>query len=326
MNKYDLTFGESVAVRQRFLEVADKKPLVLDEAFLTNLGYASPDLDQKLLDITKKVISRQFGISYKHVMLSHGAAGGVVLALRALKERGHKTAYTAPPPYFSYYPLMIKAAGLRHFAGNLDINLVVNPVHLVDSPSNPMGRIASPTRLSLGVPVVWDAPYHNNVYTDGKNTTIQHEVLVGSFSKLTGVNGLRLGWIATNDPLLFDRMSLLATAEYCGLSALNKHLLVTLLTGLDWEKFETLSRASLNANREEWSKLERFFDGPVSPNGMFYYSFLDAACKRLLTKSGIEWLPGTNCGTDDDYGRFNLGQDVKLIKNAVKDVLKNDRI
>ncbi len=83
----------------------------------------------------------------------------------------------------------------------------------------------------------------------------------------------------------------------------------------------------LNCNREEWSKLEKFFgDTPVSPIGMFYYGPMDETCKKLMNKAGIHWTPGPQMGTfHDNHGRFNIGQDNKLIRDAVKAVLKADK-
>ena len=85
---------------------------------------------------------------------------------------------------------------------------------------------------------------------------------------------------------------------------------------------------SILFNKTFWNgKLEKFFGGmPVSPGGMFYYAHMDKTCKKLMEKSNVIWTKGSSMGDNDDFGRFNIGQDVKLLKNAVKIILKTDKI
>jgi aspartate/methionine/tyrosine aminotransferase len=130
--------------------------------------------------------------------------------------------------------------------------------------------------------------------------------------------------------LLAARIRSLVTAEYCGLSSASNHILLTLLKDYRsktfWENFEFKARNNLDDNRGEWSKLEKYFcDTPVRRVGMFYYAPTDESCRRLLEKSGISWTSGSSLGTSDDYGRFNMGQDRKLVRDAVKEIIKNDK-
>lgn len=324
--KYNLGWGNAVCVRHAFLGELPNKTVFfpLND---TNLSYTPHEGDPQLIEITRKVIERQVGPTYKHIFLTNGAAGGVTLALRAYAKMGYREAITRKPPYFPIYPAMIDSAGLKHLT---DLNAQVDlPVILLDSPSNPIGEVIE--NASISSPIIHDAVYHSKVYTYGNYKPLFCDVIVGSYSKLLGLNGIRTGWVATNDDLVAHRLHDLVTAEYCGLSSASNVVLLNVLkmyrSKTFWENFETRARTNLDYNREEIAKLEKYFQGAAVPrNGMFYYAPMDSACKKLMEKSEMIWTSGSSLGATDDFGRFNVGQDCKLIRDAVKTILRNDKI
>lgn len=326
MKKFDLTWGESVAVRQAFVETAKTYLISVKSDDLYRMGYTRHEGDEDLIELTRQVIKRQTGMTCKHILLTNGATGGVTIALRTYFQQGYNAVFTRSPPYFSVYPMMIKAAGYDRHVREAEIILPGDkPVSLIDSPTNPEG-IALAGITTLAGPIVWDAVYHSRVY--GRLLfPLPFDVIVGSYSKLTGVNGIRVGWIATNDDLFYERAKMLVTAEYCGLSELPVSILKSIQKEFDWKEFETTARKYLDYNREEWAKLAKYFDGKEpSRNGMFYYALMDKACKKLMEKAGVEWMCSSKLGVDhDEAGRFNIGQDNKLVKAAVQAVLKADR-
>ena len=328
--EFDLGWGESVAVRQAFIETFNGKSVVFDLNTFKNMGYPKHEGDPELVSLTKQIIKRQTGNSYKHVFISNGAAGGVAIALRALKDKDINECWTENPPYFRFYPSIIQAAGLRQVHSSEDKNFFQKHIFLIDSPSNPLGIFSKMKKDLNGNPIIWDTVYFNKVYCPGKHPKPEHDIAVGSYSKLTGLNGLRVGWIATNNDILSDKLKTLVTAEYCGIStASTKIILETAgkFNEKDWIFFEKTANLYLNYNREEFSKLEKYFGNqPVTGVGMFYYAPVDKHCKKLLEKSGIIWSKGSDLHHTDDYGRFNMNQDNKLIKQAVKEILKNDTI
>jgi|SRR5581483_1036644 len=329
MKQFDLAWGNAVAIRHAFLEGIPKT--IFFKMSDENLRYTPHNGDPTLIEITRKVLERQIGRTYKHIFLTNGATGGVTIALRAYEQKGHKTVYTRKPPFFPVYPAMIQAAGMQHFYDMPTTQKVLsqqNPVTLLDSPANPTGAINE--NIWTPTPVIWDAVYYSKVYISGFYHPPTHDLIVGSYSKLLGLNGLRTGWIATNDDALALRLAALVEAEYCGLSSASNVILLQVLKDYRsktfWENFEYRAKNALNDNRGEWSKLEKFFGNqPICQDGMFYYAPVDGACHRLLTKSGITWTPGSKLWASDSHGRFNLGQDRKLVKEAVKEILKNDR-
>lgn len=326
--KYDLGFGNSVCIRQAFLDTIRNEMIVFTHDTLSKFDYPDRYGDPELIEITRKVIKRQTGIDKRHVFLTNGATGAVTIALRAFKQRGKTICYTRKAPWYLRYPAMINAADLIHLNETHGVDASEGVV-LLDVPSNPEGLISGLPH-SITAPMVLDAVYLNNVYLSAAYRKFlpiySHDVLAGSYSKLLGLNGLRIGWIATNDDLLADRIKNLIVGEYCGLSVASTEILKNVLFNFNWDLFEKIAQMSLDLNRENWSRLERFFgQRPVNDSGMFYYGPTDEKCRKLLEKAGISYTKGSELGTDDNWGRFNLGQDVDLIRKAVSRVLLEDK-
>lgn len=324
----NLGWGNSICVRDAFLETYHGNMIVFTRDRLATFDYPDREGDTELVEYTKKVIKRQTNEEYKHVLLTNGATGGVTISLRAYGQRGKEFCRTRNAPYYIRYPDMIKASGLLQInedAFKSGFGEESEIVTLLDLPSNPLGK-TTPLYWYPSIPTIIDGVYFSKVYMNTLIPMPEHDVMVGSYSKLTGLNGIRIGWIATNDSLLYERLKTLVISEYCGLSRASTDLLKSIVHDFDWDWFELRAKNKLNSNREEWSKLEKFFgDAPVGQVGMFYYAPMDARCKRLMEKSEISWTKGSELGTDNNFARFNLGQSCELIKEAVKTVLKNDK-
>lgn len=324
--KYDMGWGNSVAVRQAFVANVNVQTGFYKEDLL-KFDYPDHFGDPELVEITRQVIKRQIGLDYKHVLLTNGATGGVVISLRGYASMDYQYCHTRNAPYYVRYPRMIEASGLMHVQEDHAI-FKRESVLLLDIPSNPLGLTTPFVDTPLiGVPVLLDGVYLNRVYTPGTITAPPHDVFVGSYSKLLGINGIRVGWIATNDDLFYLLLKELVASEYCGLSTASTEILKNALSQFNWLNFETEARQKLDYNREEWGKMERYFGKfPTSPLGMFYFGPTDKKCRQLLEKAGIQYTPGSVLGVNDDYGRFNLGQDCDLTRNAVRAMLKADKL
>lgn len=322
--KFDLGFGNSVCVRQAFLDIYNSDPIIFTEYDLSKFDYPDHIGNPELIETTRKVIKRQLGLDYKYVLLTNGATGGVVISLIAFAQKGFEFCQTRFAPNYLRYPDIIKTAGLTQIRQS-DGSSTNDTVALLDIPSNPLGTMDNPFNTLL--PTILDGVYYNNVYTTGNIKPLAHDILVGSYSKLLGINGIRVGWIALNDDLLYQRIKKLVISNYCGLSVASSTILNKVLKDFRWDLFEEEARDSLDLNREEWSKLEKYFGStPVIDRGMFYYSKMDAQCNKLMKKTGVIWSTGSSLGTDDSFGRFNLGQSNQMIREVVREVLKNDKI
>lgn len=325
--EYNFGWGNSVCVRKAFVDTYNGEMIVFSAHTLEKFDYPNHEGDLDLIKLTKEVMRRQIGHEYKHVIMTNGATGGCVVSLRAYKQQGFTECYTREAPYYIRYPKMIEASGLSHSQINLNQTAQsTQSVLMLDIPSNPLGLMNTPWRF-MNTPLILDGVYFNKVYVKDINYVPMHDVFVGSYSKLLGINGIRMGWIATNDDILYERIKQLITSEYCGLSTASSTILNQALRNFDWDIFEKNARAKLDLNRENWSKLNKFFgDKEVPEVGMFWYVPMDSSCKKLLEKTGIIWTKGSEMGTNDNFGRLNLGQDCELTEKVTKLILKNDRI
>lgn len=321
----DLSFGNSICIRKALLDTYRGHHIVFDRKILENFDYGNHLGDPELVETTRKIIKRQINKEYKHVFIVNGATGGCVIAMRAFEKRSVVNCLTRNAPYYTRYPSMIKAAGLDHIDERFH-QIENETVALIDVPSNPLGLMNNVANLNI--PVILDGVYLNRVYMNPNQiSTIPHDVYVGSYSKLLGINGSRLGYLCTDDDLLAERIKELIVAEYCSLSVASQEIVKSITHKLDWEKFENSARWSLDLNREEWSKLYRYFDGKsILPVGMFHVSQMDQKAQDLFTKVGIIWTKGSLMGVSDEFARFNLGQSNDIIRLAVKKVLDADRI
>lgn len=337
--KADLGWGESVAVRKSFVEASGNFFIPFHNEDIINMGYTPHEGDPAMIEEIRKILERQTGINYAHVVLTHGATGALNVALGAfVQSEFYYEVYTHKAPFFRMYPDIIKNCGYIHKEVE-QFNHLSPGIVLIDSPSNPLGKLhtADFGKTDGGYVwgadcvdhiVIWDSVYHTPSYLP-KGTVVppKHAINIGSLSKMTGINGIRIGWVATNDSLIYERLKMAAAAEYCGLSAAQNRIALDLVTHVDWDSFEAKARNKLDANREEWSRLEKYFGGtPVYPVGMFFYAPADDACKSLLDRAGVTYFGGEKLHHDSDHIRINIGQDVELVRDAVKAILSEDKI
>ena len=324
--KFNLGWGNSVAVREAFLNTYGGNMIVFSHDKLMSFDYPTHEGDPELVEIIKKVVERQTGRSYKHLFIVNGATGGCVIAMRAYAQMGYEFCMTRRAPFYVRYPRMIEAAGLKQVQENPRYP-IGKTVAMLDLPSNPLGMTGE--LLTSGkVPTMIDGVYYSNVYMPFRPLSLpEHDIMIGSYSKLLGINGIRMGWLATNDDSIAPRLAELVASEYCGLSSASTEIIKTTLHGFNWDQFESSARFKLDNNREEFSKLEKFLGNmPVPSVGMFYYGPMDKKAQEIFAKAGISWTPGSSLGTNDDFARFNVGQSNELIRQAVKAVLKEDKV
>src|ERR1700676_2140985 len=112
MVKYDFGFGNSPCVREAFLEHSLRGPITFGWKELASFDYPRHEGDLELIEITKKVVKRQIGKDYKHVFLTNGATGGVVITLRAYAKRKYWVCHTREAPFYTRYPGMISAGNM----------------------------------------------------------------------------------------------------------------------------------------------------------------------------------------------------------------------
>lgn len=288
------------------------------------LGYASKhdysSLEKRILEIVKD----STGNIYKHCVFVSGAQMGVAAGLKALEKNFGEWVFH-DDLYFLRYPQMIKTLSMTRM--NREWFDHDGGILLTASPSNPTGEIDKEF-VYKPESTIWDAAYHNEIYTSPVASAYlprpNHCMMVGSLGKLTGINGLRLGWVATNDALLAEEIRVQHYNLTLGVSTTSLGILENLLNKVNLTDFFINANYTLNDNRSELSKLEYLFARPIPKYGMFWFTEVDSSVRKLLEKSNVKYLEGTECGGTADTLRITIGQTRTLTKSMVKAVLKKD--
>lgn len=286
---------------------------------IANMSYAPDEGFADLVNLTKEAIAISTGLKYNYVIITAGATQALNSILKLEKSIGKETVLMNQYGY-PYYTDMVKNIGLRR--APINTHTIGNHAFVIlDSPSNPLG-IQGMEYEDEHKDLYWDAVYHNNIYNAMMFKIPKHKAMVGSYSKLLGITGARIGWIATNDVMFYKLIRNVSVKDTATVSVPSQKMVIDILQHIDLEKFIHMGQFSLNSNRGEFQRIEKFFDGqPVPKIGMFYCAKSNPQAQRLLEKCGIHYVK-----LDDDMIRLSMGQSNMLTYKAIQHVLKEDRL
>lgn len=216
-------------------------------------------------------------------------------------------------------------------------------VVVVNFPHNPTGFLPSPefvrelSRLSdqYGFLVFSDEVYRG-LELDGADRLPafcdlnERAVSLGVMSKVYGLAGLRIGWIATRNADLFTELA--AFKDYTTIcnSAPSEFLATLALRHAD-----TIAERNLEIIRANLDHLDDFFDahrklfawyrpkaGPIAFPALLKGA-VDEFCADLVEKAGVLLLPGTLYGTGSQsfrigFGRKNVPESISRLKAFIK--------
>jgi aspartate/methionine/tyrosine aminotransferase len=324
MSELNFGWGEPYCVRE-CLEHYYKKKNYMVLIDIKNAGYSNAEGNLQLINSIKKIIKYTTGIEYKYILITHGTTGAINVVLRSLAKEGKNICYTHEY-YFPYYPFIIEKNNYEHKKGlgiyhekNLSKK---NTVGLVDSPSNPDGNLFLYTDNLNNI--IWDSVYHNQVFINTIPILPDHRVNCGSLSKLLGLTGLRVGWIATNNEEDFKKFTEENLYENCTMSFYSQQLAVDIIESVDFDNFTRSAKYRINNNRELFDRVKHLFDNQEVPeNGMFYPAWTSPYTCQLLDKLGISYVKLDESGKDKLL-RFNLAQLNEITQKAIRFLRKED--
>jgi aspartate/methionine/tyrosine aminotransferase len=334
--KFNLGWGEPEIIRETTNSVygLNSKPWIHtlhDSFYPPHTGFDS--LKESISNYMLERTDILYPVS--NIFITNGATGAINAAILAYKKIHGVLEPTVITNnmYFGFYPNIIKNAGARH-EPYLSSTESVFDIALKDSPSNPEGKIAIPYPAHM---LIWDAAYFSPAYIPLNNIKAFipiHDIMIGSASKLIGLSGERVGWLAVKPFSKYEQylniFADIVTHLFCGVSFHGQKIVNFCfpLKNNSGDKFFKKSKAALDQNKEEWSKLKHIFDGAL-PNeiGMFFLSKIDPLAKKLLDDCGILYKYGQELGVGGDgYIRINMAASKLTLKEAVKTVLKKDQI
>jgi len=320
MEELDLGWGDPYFL----LEILGKmySPSMGSSLAPQNCTYAPDAGDPELLLHIKAITEHTTGNEYKHYLITNGATQAINTILRSWKGMyGYKNAVTSHLGY-PYYPHMIGKSGLNYVTADLNkYEADHKDIMVIDSPSNPMGEQLS---KNFETSTIWDAVYHNLIYNACPAIKPAHNVYVGSFSKLLGLTGSRVGWIAANDITEFNAFRHESLMENATVSVPSQKYVKNILQTIDLMEFMKFGKNSLDQNREELQKLASLTGTDVQERGMFYCFEVDSKMQKLFQDAGIKYV--SPAFGDTQLIRLNIGQTNAILKKAVKAVQKTDKV
>lgn len=322
---YDFGWGEPYCVREALKHYYKRKihPVNID-----NLHYSPDEGLEELISYTRMFLENTTGIDYKYIIITNGTTGAINVVLRSLANREKKNICYTHKYFFPYYPHIISKNGYQHKTGLYNQHECQlskkNTVGLVDSPSNPEGEILLYTDRENNI--IWDSVYHNPVFVNTIPVKPDHRVNCGSYSKVFGLTGARIGWIATNCEEDYKAFMEENLYESCTISMPGQDLLLDILKNMDLNNFMRSAKYRINNNREMFDKVKNLFDNqPVTENGMFYSAWSTPKSYKLLDRLDIKYVE-IDSENKNRLLRFNLAQTNDITKKAVRRILKEDRL
>jgi histidinol-phosphate/aromatic aminotransferase/cobyric acid decarboxylase-like protein len=315
-------WGDTYGVREAMMQTAPW--LALSTMPIGDFGYPKHGGEPELIDLIRALCKQLTGHSYKHILITQGCTNALNAYCHAEKDVRIEY-FTCRQLHFPFYPGVATNAGLIFKPGEL--GRLLNSVQILDSPSNPLGAVDV---LTVAGRVLWDAAYYSPTYgvniSKPQTPIPDHVAMAGSFSKFSGINGIRLGWLATDEDALYRSALRWSTHDTSGISWPSQWLAIEILKKVDLEAFWQRSAGVINDNRVEIQKLSKIFGNQEIPEkGMFALFDTDDGLRGLLDTSGVITMPGSSCGDSHDSVRINLAHTRDATKAMVKAVLKADR-
>ena len=291
---------------------------------VNDLTYAPDAGMEELIAQVKSLTYKTTGNHYKHFLITNGATQAINIIMKVWKKERKISSVITSELGYPYYPEMIRKVGLDHIQ---DSHLIY-PQHktydtnmfIIDSPSNPLGKQISGNKKKN---TIWDAVYHNPIYNANKLIKPSHDVYVSSLSKLMGVTGARIGWIATNNMAEYNSFLNESLYDIATVSKPSQKLAIELLSNINMDTFMDFGKILLDNNREILQKISSLTDTDVQEVGMFYTFEADGSLKKVFKKANINFVEVND--RNHDYIRLNLGQTASVLIESVKRITKADR-
>lgn len=284
---------------------------------IVGMSYAPDNGMEALIKLTKESIIKSTGVDYKYIFLTNGATQAISSVFKHESILGNKNVYMQDLGY-PFYDSMVKNAQLTRRA--IKKTFKDDSFVMLDMPSNPLGRQDNCDLVHERV--YWDAVYQSDIYNANPLAIPYHLAMVGTYSKLLGLTGIRVGWIATDDHLLYQKLSDISLKDTGTISKISQTLLIDILKNINIENFIKEGGRHLNYNREEFQKIEYIFDNqPVQSVGMFYCAKADKKALDLLNKSNIIYTQLNN-----DMVRLSMGNTLSITKEGIRNIIKKDSI
>ncbi|KAK7277394.1 hypothetical protein RIF29_18545 [Crotalaria pallida] len=300
----------------------------------------------------------------KYIIFGGGATQLLKAAVYALSP---DSSANPPPPAkvvttAPFYPLFRKQTELfnsRDFRYEGDTSLWKNNIsdnstrfiEFVASPTNPEGKLSEGILNGSNVKTIDDRAYYWPHFTPIPSPA-DEDLMVFTFSKLTGHAGSRLGWAIIKDNAVYQKMLNYIGLTTVGVSREAQLRAIELLNVVLEGDGRNLFDFGYETMRNRWTRLQevlskskRFSLQKLSPNYCSFYKRVrepspayawvkceraeEKNCYEIIEAAGIISHPGSYFGVDDRHVRFSLvgvQDDFEILINKLKNLVAKDNI
>lgn len=312
-------------------------PGVRSDFLATWLGYTEAKGDPHL----RAAISALYeSITPDEVLVHSGAEEAIHNFMQVFLEPGDHVIYLAPA-YQSLYDVAVsldcEVSPWRLEQGEngwfLDMDLLPDLIRpstrliVINTPHNPTGYSLSAAQLAQvasiadenGIFVFCDQVYKGLEWSDGPHRWFcdicDNSLSLGVMSKSYGLPGLRIGWIATRDQVLYKKLLNYkcytticnsAPSEFLATIALRHH-------GGILDRNIALIQENIDFAAEFFDRHQELFvnnepqAGPIAFHKYLGKDSVEDFCASLLESQGVLLLPGSVYGVDG-YVRMGYGR------------------
>lgn len=310
---------------------------------LPKYRYFKYGLIQGQLNLRKALVKQYPKSTPENFVITNGASEALDLTLRviALIKSKKKNKVLLPRPYYYTYPYLVKHAGMEPvytdlINGRIDFDDFKKKIKdckavIINSPSNPTGRVESVETLKLiekltadlDTYVLSDEVYKDLIYVR-ENYLIKgpHVVTINSFSKTYAMCGLRIGYLWSLDQKLVNNIIEMKTCTSMNTNILGQEMA--------YEATKT-PKSFINKQVKIWKqRRDLIYKGLSSmgldlwkPEGAFY------VLPKIKNPTNFVWnmfkkykvitYPGEWFGSDDRV-RFSYALDINKINKGLERV------
>ncbi|HIH96931.1 MAG TPA: aminotransferase class I/II-fold pyridoxal phosphate-dependent enzyme [Thermoplasmata archaeon] len=325
---------ESFAVSE-LLALEKKSGEKLDKLWL---GYTESQGNPAL----RQEISRLYrDIKPEEIIVTNGAEEGIFIFMNALLKGGDHI-LVQYPAYQSLYEIarsigceIIKWEMDDRNDWKLDFDFPKNKITektktvVINSPHNPTGYLIPKEELNeltciakkSKVHVFSDESYRFSEYQEKDRAPSVCEIYdkgvsLGGLSKAFGLSGLRIGWIATRDKKILQRMLSFKDFTTMCCSAPSEFLSILALRHREYliKRNLEIIEANLNLLDKFFEKYNHLFEwkrpaaGPIAFPRIKFDRNAGEFCKNLLDKKGVLLAPSTKFDFGNAHFRIGFGR------------------
>ncbi|XP_010551598.1 PREDICTED: L-tryptophan--pyruvate aminotransferase 1-like [Tarenaya hassleriana] len=297
--------------------------------------YVLPELDQAIRGIHAAVGNAT--TEGRYIVVGNGSTQLCQAAIHSLASlhSSHPVSVVAASPFYSTYSeeTSYQRSEIYRWEGDaMSFDKEGPYIELVTSPNNPDGTIREQVVKKPDGNAIYDFAYYWPHYTPITHSP-DHDVMLFTFSKITGHAGSRIGWAIVKDKEVAKKMVYYLLLNSIGVSKESQIRAAKILNVMK-ETCQSETESVFEFGRDKLKKRWEMLREVVDQTHIFSLpSYPEAFCnffqKPIQTYPGFAWLgwneesdlaslfrnqkvltrPGSMCGSDNKYVRVSLFSD-----------------